>query len=67
MLLLQDIWSLLKSSLFRMADADETDHKNIEKWKIKKLIEALEAFRGDGTSVISFIMPPCDQLSRLGS
>lgn len=35
----------------------ETD-KNIEIWKIKKLIKALESARGNGTSMISLIMPP---------
>ncbi|XP_027151180.1 eukaryotic peptide chain release factor subunit 1-2 isoform X2 [Coffea eugenioides] len=47
-----------------MADAHETD-KNIEIWKIKKLIKALEAARGNGTSMISLIMPPRDQISRV--
>ncbi|XP_059626090.1 eukaryotic peptide chain release factor subunit 1-3-like [Cornus florida] len=46
-----------------MADGDETD-KNIEIWKIKKLIKALEAARGNGTSMISLIMPPRDRISR---
>lgn len=40
-----------------MADGGETD-KNIEIWKIKKLIKALESARGNGTSMISLIMPP---------
>ncbi|KAF7813443.1 eukaryotic peptide chain release factor subunit 1-3-like [Senna tora] len=47
-----------------MADGHETD-KNIEVWKIKKLIKALEAARGNGTSMISLIMPPRDQISRV--
>ncbi|XVE56941.1 hypothetical protein DITRI_Ditri04bG0051300 [Diplodiscus trichospermus] len=47
-----------------MADGQETD-KNIEIWKIKKLIRALEAARGNGTSMISLIMPPRDQISRV--
>ncbi|KAF2288437.1 hypothetical protein GH714_007483 [Hevea brasiliensis] len=47
-----------------MADGHETD-KNIEIWKIKKLIKALEAARGNGTSMISLIMPPRDQVSRV--
>lgn len=47
-----------------MADAHETD-KNIEIWKIKKLIKALESARGNGTSMISLIMPPRDQISRV--
>ncbi|CAB4263865.1 unnamed protein product [Prunus armeniaca] len=47
-----------------MADGHETD-KNIEIWKIKKLIKALEAARGNGTSMISLIMPPRDQISRV--
>ncbi|KAL1916019.1 uncharacterized protein VTP21DRAFT_6023 [Calcarisporiella thermophila] len=44
--------------------ADSTD-KNIEMWKIKKLIKSLEAARGNGTSMISLIIPPKDQISRV--
>ncbi|RYR54092.1 hypothetical protein Ahy_A06g029360 isoform A [Arachis hypogaea] len=47
-----------------MSDGQESD-KNIEIWKIKKLIKALEAARGNGTSMISLIMPPRDQISRV--
>ncbi|CAH9093221.1 unnamed protein product [Cuscuta europaea] len=47
-----------------MADTHENDN-NIEMWKIKKLIKALEAARGNGTSMISLIMPPRDQVSRV--
>lgn len=42
----------------------DTD-KNIEQWKIKKLIKSLEAARGNGTSMISLIIPPKDQVSRV--
>ncbi|KAI3811523.1 hypothetical protein L1987_21247 [Smallanthus sonchifolius] len=42
----------------------ETD-ENMEIWKIKKLIKALEAAKGNGTSMISLIMPPRDQISRV--
>ncbi|KAG6576095.1 Eukaryotic peptide chain release factor subunit 1-3, partial [Cucurbita argyrosperma subsp. sororia] len=52
------------SHFITMADGHETD-KNIEIWKIKKLIKALEAARGNGTSMISLIMPPRDQISRV--
>ncbi|KAI9762351.1 MAG: Eukaryotic peptide chain release factor subunit 1 [Chaenotheca gracillima] len=38
--------------------------KNIEIWKVKKLIKSLEAARGNGTSMISLIIPPKDQVSR---
>lgn len=37
---------------------------NIEVWKVKKLIKRLEAARGNGTSMISLIIPPKDQVSR---
>ena len=47
-----------------MSDGQETD-KNIEIWKIKKLIKALEHARGNGTGMISRIMPPRDQISRV--
>ncbi|KAG7007975.1 mannosyl-oligosaccharide glucosidase [Physcia stellaris] len=38
--------------------------KNLEIWKVKKLIKRLEAARGNGTSMISLIIPPKDQVSR---
>ncbi|MEW5300656.1 MAG: hypothetical protein WDW38_005399 [Sanguina aurantia] len=44
--------------------ADETD-TNIAIWKIKRLIKALETARGAGTSMISLIMPPRDQVARV--
>ncbi|KAK3676505.1 translation termination factor eRF1 [Recurvomyces mirabilis] len=39
--------------------------KNIEMWKVKKLIKRLEQARGNGTSMISLIIPPKDQISRI--
>jgi peptide chain release factor subunit 1 len=45
-------------------DADDGD-KQIELWKVKRLIKGLEASRGNGTSMISLIMPPKDQVSRV--
>ncbi|KAL1832510.1 hypothetical protein DCAR_0102522 [Daucus carota subsp. sativus] len=47
-----------------MSDSNETD-KNIQIWQIKKLIKSLEDARGNGTSMISLIMPPRDQVSRV--
>nr|XP_016477310.1 PREDICTED: eukaryotic peptide chain release factor subunit 1-3-like [Nicotiana tabacum] len=44
---------------------DHKNDENIEIWKIKKLIKALESARGNGTSMISLIMPPRDQISRV--
>jgi len=43
---------------------DELD-KQIEMFKVKKLIKNLQAARGNGTSMISLIIPPGDQLSRV--
>ncbi|KAI9349282.1 peptide chain release factor eRF1/aRF1 [Zopfochytrium polystomum] len=40
---------------------DETD-RNIEMWKIKKLIKNLDEARGNGTSMISLILPPREQV-----
>jgi len=46
------------------AQQDETD-KQIEMFKVKKLIKNLQAARGNGTSMISLIIPPGDQISRV--
>src|SRR5271170_4471810 len=43
----------------------ETNQHNVDIWKIKKLIKSLEACRGNGTSMISLIIPPKDQISRI--
>lgn len=42
-----------------------TNSANIEMWKIKKLIKSLEAARGNGTSMISLIIPPKEQIARI--
>ena len=40
-----------------MSDAQANEaEKNIEIWKVKKLIKSLEAARGNGTSMISLII-----------
>ncbi|KAK9820569.1 hypothetical protein WJX72_011757 [[Myrmecia] bisecta] len=44
---------------------EEDGDKQVEMWKIKRLIKALEAARGNGTSMISLIMPPKDQVARV--
>lgn len=46
-------------------DQDEDQDRAIEQWKIKKLIKTLELARGNGTSMISLIVPPKDQVSRI--
>jgi len=47
------------------ADLDDCD-KQVEIWKVKKLIKGLQAARGNGTSMISLVIPPRDQISRIG-
>jgi len=46
-------------------EMDDTD-KQVEMWKVKKLIKSLVEARGNGTSMISLIIPPRDQISRIG-
>ena len=45
--------------------SDDAADRNVQMWKIKKLIKSLEAARGNGTSMISLIIPPKDQISRV--
>eukprot|EP00814_Leptocylindrus_danicus_P007661 CAMPEP_0116040520 /NCGR_PEP_ID=MMETSP0321-20121206/24414_1 /TAXON_ID=163516 /ORGANISM="Leptocylindrus danicus var. danicus, Strain B650" /LENGTH=461 /DNA_ID=CAMNT_0003520363 /DNA_START=28 /DNA_END=1413 /DNA_ORIENTATION=- len=45
-------------------EQDETD-RQIEIFKVKKLIKNLTQARGNGTSMISLIIPPGDQISRV--
>ena len=42
----------------RMSETAEHADKNVEIWKVKKLIKSLELARGNGTSMISLIIPP---------
>ncbi|CDF34510.1 Peptide chain release factor eRF, subunit 1 [Chondrus crispus] len=44
---------------------DDDGDRAVQVWKIKKLIKALEQARGNGTSMISLIIPPRDQTSRV--
>ena len=45
-------------------ESDETDQQ-IEIFKVKKLIKNLEAAKGNGTSMISLILPPGTQISQI--
>jgi len=47
-----------------MSSSEEAD-KQVAMWKVKKLIKSLSAARGNGTSMISLIIPPGDQISRV--
>uniref|UniRef100_A0A8C7AZH1 Eukaryotic peptide chain release factor subunit 1 n=1 Tax=Neovison vison TaxID=452646 RepID=A0A8C7AZH1_NEOVI len=44
-----------------LADDLSAANRNMEVWKIKKLIRSLEAAHSNGTSMISLIIPPKDQ------
>ncbi|QRV86746.1 eukaryotic peptide chain release factor subunit 1 [Ceratobasidium sp. AG-Ba] len=49
-----------------MSAPDAID-QNIQMWKMKKLIRSLDAARGAGTSMISLIIPPKDQIARVNN
>ncbi|EFN59039.1 hypothetical protein CHLNCDRAFT_29482 [Chlorella variabilis] len=46
-----------------MGDKTDADQQ-IEIWKVKRLIKALDNARGNGTSMISLIMPPKSQVAQ---
>mmetsp|Transcript_56927 Transcript_56927/g.119024 ORF Transcript_56927/g.119024 Transcript_56927/m.119024 type:complete len:113 (+) Transcript_56927:146-484(+) len=48
-----------------MSDEQKEEDLEIEKWKTKKLLKFLNEARGNGTSMISLIIPPGDQVSRV--
>jgi len=48
-------------------DGDDDQDRQVEMWKVKKLIKSLQAARGNGTSMISLIIPPRDQVSRIST
>uniref|UniRef100_A0A7S3NJC5 Eukaryotic peptide chain release factor subunit 1 n=1 Tax=Aureoumbra lagunensis TaxID=44058 RepID=A0A7S3NJC5_9STRA len=50
-----------------MGDVEAADAQavQVEIWKVKKLVKSLTAARGNGTSMISLVIPPRDQISRI--
>eukprot|EP01105_Mastigella_eilhardi_P005889 TRINITY_DN17573_c0_g1_i1.p1 TRINITY_DN17573_c0_g1~~TRINITY_DN17573_c0_g1_i1.p1 ORF type:complete len:475 (-),score=131.55 TRINITY_DN17573_c0_g1_i1:232-1656(-) len=46
---------------------EDVAETNVEQFKIRKLIKTLEAARGNGTSLISLMIRPQDQISRCAS
>lgn len=46
-------------------DAQTEEDRNIALWKTKNLIKRLNQARGNGTSLITLIVPPKDQISRV--
>ncbi|KAJ8605515.1 hypothetical protein CTAYLR_000050 [Chrysophaeum taylorii] len=49
-----------------MADAQQDAQAvQVEIWKVKKLVKSLSMARGNGTSMISLVIPPRDQISRV--
>jgi len=44
--------------------ADEKAEQAIEQWKVRRLVKTLTAAKGNGTSMISLIIPPKDEISR---
>ncbi|KAJ2363706.1 translation termination factor eRF1 [Coemansia sp. RSA 2611] len=47
-----------------MSEQADAAEQNIMMWKMKKLIKSLAAARGNGTSMISLILPPRTQLAQ---
>lgn len=41
----------------RISRSDDDSSDDIEKWKIKRLIKSLDSMKGDGTSLITLIIP----------
>uniref|UniRef100_A0A2K6DG32 Eukaryotic peptide chain release factor subunit 1 n=1 Tax=Macaca nemestrina TaxID=9545 RepID=A0A2K6DG32_MACNE len=48
-----------------MVDDPSAADRNVEIWKMKKFSKSVEVARGNGTSMISLIIPPKDQISRV--
>ena len=44
---------------------EEEQDKQVAMWKVKKMIKLLTAAKGNGTSMISLVIPPKDQISRV--
>lgn len=51
--------------IFKGTVEQSEQDKNVERYKVKRLIKMLESARGVGTSVISIYCPPKDQIARV--
>ncbi len=49
-----------------IAAGQVSDNKHIEMWKVKRLISKLEGCKGNGTSMVSLIIPPKDDINKSG-
>ncbi|CAD7936665.1 unnamed protein product [Amoebophrya sp. A120] len=49
-----------------MTDQDAMHETAIHQWKIKRLVKTLDNARGNGTSMITLIIPPGDDINRHG-
>jgi len=49
----------------KSAAADENFDSAIEQWKVRRLIKQLTSAKGAGTSMISLIIPPKDDINRI--
>lgn len=47
------------------AEQDSNIDTALEQWKLRRLIKTLESAKGAGTSMISLIIPPKDEISRV--
>lgn len=45
-----------------MSSEEEIAEKNVQMWKMKKVIKSLQEARGNGTSMISLVIPPKGQI-----
>lgn len=41
------------------------DDKRIEMWKTKRLMKKLETAKGNGTSMVTFVIPPKENLGKM--
>jgi peptide chain release factor subunit 1 len=46
-------------------DNFKTDEKQIEKWKVKRLIKSLDEAKGNGTSFVSLYIPPKETIVKI--
>lgn len=48
-----------------MPEQSQEENDELEIWKIKKILEKLKKARGNGTSMISLVIPPGDQVGKI--
>lgn len=59
------MWYVVNQIVATVAHTKMADDAELEQWKLKTLVKRLDGATGNGTSMISLLIPPKDQVGRI--